>query len=75
MQTFEYQTLVFDCPEGFFSETALNHDSFLESLNRWGAKGWELVNVFDINRYKGATGQVVAVLKRPVGEIKWSKTE
>lgn len=34
-------------------------------LNGFGAEGWELVSVFDVNLGDGRTAGIVAVLKRP----------
>jgi hypothetical protein len=64
MIRFEYSTLVFDTT-AFFVGAKLNHERFHAKLNEYGADGWELVNVFDLNRADGATREVVAVFKRP----------
>jgi hypothetical protein len=41
---------------------------FEQMLNRLGADGWELVNAFDTNQGHGATRDVIAVFKRPMGD-------
>ncbi|HEX2855750.1 MAG TPA: DUF4177 domain-containing protein [Opitutaceae bacterium] len=65
MTKFEYSTLIFDTT-AFFIGSKLNHARFHEKLNEYGKDGWELVNVFDLNRGHGATYEVVAVFKRPL---------
>ncbi|QDU31585.1 hypothetical protein ETAA8_67450 [Anatilimnocola aggregata] len=81
MQTYEYQTLAFDCPVGFFSPHELKQEAFTTALNHWGAQGWELVSVVGFNRYGGDTNQMIAVFKRtatppvPPAEKKWLKLE
>lgn len=42
----------------------INGQELTDELNRLGAKGWELVNVFDTNTSSGSTREVFAVLKR-----------
>lgn len=64
MTKFEYVTIAFDT-RAFFTGASLNHQLFTTKLNEYGADGWELVNVFDMNRHQGTTFEVVAVLKRP----------
>jgi len=63
MTKFEYSTLIFDTT-ALFLGAKLNHERFHEKLNEYGKEGWELVNVFDLNRGSGATYEVVAVFKR-----------
>jgi hypothetical protein len=63
MTKFEYSTVVFDTT-ALFIGSKLDHASFHAKLNEYGADGWELVNVFDLNRGSGATYEVVAVFKR-----------
>jgi hypothetical protein len=65
MTQFEYSTVVFDTT-AFFIQSKLNHQRFHEKLNEYGRDGWELVNVFDLNRGHGSTYEVVAVFKRPL---------
>ena len=44
--------------------------SFTDRLNACGDAGWELVSVFDTNLHHGATRNVIAVLKRPIQQIR-----
>jgi hypothetical protein len=46
----------------------LNPAEFKSALNRYGAQGWELVSVFDVNMIQGASKQVVATFKRPLDD-------
>jgi hypothetical protein len=64
MEKFEYKAEVFNT-EGCW-DIKLNHHEFTETLNKLGQQGWELVNVFDINRGQGHTCDVVAVFKRRI---------
>ena len=43
----------------------LDVPEFERLLNSLGSEGWELVNVFDTTRERGATRIVIAVFKRP----------
>ena len=61
----EYKTLKIPTDHGFFSGTDFDSDRLAELLNGQGAEGWELVSVFDIEKVKGGSKFVVAVLKRP----------
>ncbi len=63
MRRFEYSTQVFDT-DTFFARGHLDHELFYQKLNSYGLEGWELVNVFDMNRGHGATAEVIAVFKR-----------
>jgi hypothetical protein len=45
----------------------IDQEEFEASLNELGARGWELVNVFDTNYGYGTTRLIVAVFKRPRG--------
>ena len=65
MSKFEYSTVVFDTT-AFWVGSRLDHASFHGKLNEYGRDGWELVNVFDLNRREGATYEVIAVFKRPL---------
>ena len=60
---FEYSTVAFDTTTLLIG-SSLNHETFNRKLNEYGADGWELVNVFDLNRHSGTTYEVVAVFKR-----------
>ncbi len=65
MTQFEYSTAVFDTT-AFLVGAKLDHARFHAKLNEYGREGWELVNVFDLNRLRGETFEVIAVFKRPV---------
>jgi hypothetical protein len=65
MQKFEYATLVVDSAR-FLSKPQIDHETFHDSLNKYGADGWELVNVFTLARNQGDTHEVTAVFKRPL---------
>ena len=65
MSRFAYKTLVFDT-RSFWKGSQLDHAAFTEHLNEVGEHGWELVNVFDLNRNQGATIEVIAVFKQPM---------
>jgi hypothetical protein len=58
MKKFEYSTLIFDSAK-FFTGAKLDHETFHQRLNAYGADGWELVNVFTLSRVEGV------VFKRP----------
>lgn len=64
MTKFEYAVLSFDTT-AFLVDAKLDHAKFHAKLNEYGQDGWELVNVFDMNRFNGGTFEIVAVLKRP----------
>ena len=65
MTKFEYATVIFDTT-AFLVGSKLNHERFHARLNEYGREGWELVNVFDLNRHQGETFEVIAVFKRPL---------
>lgn len=62
----EYLTLKCRTDTGFFTGTNFDTETFDDQLNALGAKGWELVSIFEINRHEGGSKFVNAVLKRPV---------
>jgi Domain of unknown function (DUF4177) len=64
----EYKTLKITTDVGFLSGTDFDSDRMAELLNGQGAEGWELVSVFDIEKVKGGSKFVVAVMKRPTEE-------
>jgi hypothetical protein len=66
MTTYEYSTVVF-ATKGFWSDGKLNHQEFNARLNKYAEEGWELVNVFPVSQYSGATSEIVAVFKRAPG--------
>lgn len=61
----EYMTLKIPTDHGFSSGTDFNAEQFCQALNVEGAGGWELVSVFDIEKVRGGSKFVVAVMKRP----------
>lgn len=63
-QNWEYTTLKVVAKDGFLAGT-LDQTLFDSRLNQLGKDGWELVSVFDTSVIKDATGEIVAVLKRP----------
>ncbi|MCX7418578.1 MAG: DUF4177 domain-containing protein [Planctomycetia bacterium] len=63
-QNWEYTTLKVVAKDWFLAGT-LDQTLFDSRLNQLGKDGWELVSVFDTSVVKEATGEIVAVLKRP----------
>lgn len=63
----EYTTLKISTDFGFFSGTDFDTEHLASELNKRGADGWELVSIFDIEKVKGGSKFVVAVMKRPKG--------
>lgn len=63
----EYRVLKLKTDVGFWSGTDFDSDALAAELNRLGQEGWELVSVFDIEKVKGGSKFVNAVLKRPLG--------
>lgn len=64
---YEYSTIAFDTTTLLLG-SRLDHERFNAKLNDYGKEGWELVNVFDLNRHSGTTYEVVAVFKRATKE-------
>ncbi|WP_051945430.1 DUF4177 domain-containing protein [Verrucomicrobium sp. BvORR106] len=62
--TWEYHILKMKTESRFLSGTEFDTEPLLSELNRLGAEGWELVSVFDIEKVKGGSKYVNAVLKR-----------
>ncbi len=60
---YEYKTLKWETT-GWFLGGDIDEVIINDELNRYGALGWELVNVFAVNQGKGASRYVVAVLKK-----------
>jgi len=60
---FEYAVVTFDTT-AFLTGAKLNHERYHQKLNEYGAEGWELVSVFDLNRFHGESFEVVATFKR-----------
>jgi hypothetical protein len=50
--------------EGLFVFPQLDPAQFKAALNYYGAQGWELVSIFDVNMLQGGSKQVVATFKR-----------
>ena len=65
MARFAYKTLVFDT-RSFWKGAQLDHALFTDHLNQLGEHGWELVNVFDLNRQHGESFEVIAVFKQAI---------
>ncbi len=61
----EYKTLKIPTDGGWLSGTEFDSDRMEAMLNDHGSLGWELVSVFDIEKVKGGSKFVIAVLKRP----------
>jgi hypothetical protein len=61
----EYLTLRLSTDVGFFSGTQFDTEKLAEELNARGEEGWDLVSIFDIEKLKGGSKYVFAVLKRP----------
>lgn len=57
---------------GLFSGTEFNEKVLESELCALGREGWELASMFDIDKVKGGSKYVIAVLKKqliePVGE-------
>lgn len=60
----EYKAVKFSTEFGFFSGTGFDETSLESDLCTLGRDGWELVSIFDIEKVKGGSKYVVAVLKR-----------
>ena len=66
MQKYEYATVAFGTAT-FLSGPKLDHQSFTNKLNEYGALGWELVQLVPLNRPVEGTFEIAAVFKRPFG--------
>ncbi len=63
----EYEVLKFEVSrEGLVVRPDLKDEDFKQTLNAYGARGWELVSTFDVNMMQGGTKQVIATFKRPI---------
>ncbi len=60
---YEYKTLKWE-PTGWFFGGKIDEVAINDELNRYGALGWELVNIFSVNQNQGASRFVVAVMKK-----------
>lgn len=61
----EYKTLKIPTEFAFFSGTDFDAAQLTEQLNSQGDFGWELVSIFDIEKQRGGSKFVIAVMKRP----------
>lgn len=61
----EYKTVKMKARGVFGGE--VDTDELEARLNELGARGWELVNVFDTNHGYGQSRLIIAVFKRPRG--------
>jgi phenylalanyl-tRNA synthetase beta subunit len=61
----EYTILKLPTDYSFFSGTDFDAGQLCQQLDAQGAEGWELVSVFDIEKVKGGSKFVLAVMKRP----------
>jgi hypothetical protein len=61
----EYTVLKLPVDWGIFSGPDFDQAKLNIELNALGAKGWELVSMFDLNRSHGASEFVMVVMKRP----------
>jgi len=64
MTKWEYFTLKL-ATKGWFVGGELDVDKLDTHLNDLGAEGWEVVAAFDTNQFKGASRDIVVILKRP----------
>ena len=60
----EYTTFTLDV-DGPILGPRIEPGQVTEHLNRFGADGWELVSMIDVNAGEGRTCDLVAVFKRP----------
>ena len=69
MVKFEYKLLDILDQSGFFSSGGkFNYEEVASKLNEFGREGWEVVGTTDINRYQGATRNLLIILKRAITE-------
>ena len=65
MQTkWEYHVLKLKDDRGFWSGTEFDSEVLQRELNRFGAMGWEVVSIFEIDELNGVSKYVNVVLKR-----------
>ena len=60
----EYHVLKLKTDVDFWNGTEFNVEALQQELNRLGGEGWELVSIFDIEKIRGGSKYVTAVLKR-----------
>ena len=61
----EYEVYV-TRPQQTFMEGPKLAPDLKQALNYYGAQGWELVSIFDVNQYRGGSAEIVATFKRPL---------
>ncbi len=61
----EYMVLKVEAYSGFFAGRVVDTDALSAELNHLGARGWELVSMFEVQTGQGRTNSVNAILKRP----------
>ena len=65
MRKFEYKTIKFDLRGGLFSGGGkVDTENVQNQLNELGNEGWELINTIDTAHFKGASRDLVMILKR-----------
>lgn len=60
----EYKTVKFATEYAFFGGTQFDEGNLESDLCKLGREGWELFSIFNIEKVKGGSKYVVAVLKR-----------
>lgn len=60
----DYKTVKFSTEVGFLSGTDFDERVLETRLCDYGQQGWELVSIFHIEKIKGGSKFVIAVLKR-----------
>lgn len=63
MPTWEYKTIKI-VDTGTFGPN-FNLTDLDEKLNHLGKQGWEVISALDLNVFRGASSDVVVILKRP----------
>jgi hypothetical protein len=61
----DYKTIKLQTEFGFLQGTEFDEVALETKLCQLGQQGWELVSIFDIEKVKGGSKFVIAVLKRP----------
>lgn len=64
MTIWEYDGFTSKPTAGFLAPGAIKADEFFTQLNKWGAKGWELVGMLPVAISGGLTNDVAVVFKR-----------
>ena len=63
--TWEYLTYVFNVDYGMLVGPKLDGQLLTNTLNKYGAEGWELVSLMPLSDQSGSSSVVNAVFKRP----------